>query len=62
MFKHISLASSSSGNCHLISQDNGETYVMLDVGINFKSLRHKLFELGIKMYQIKGCFITHEHL
>lgn len=61
MFKHISLASSSKGNCHLLSQDNGETYVMLDAGINIKTLKSKLKELDISIFDIKAVFITHEH-
>ena len=61
MYKHISLSSSSSGNCHLISQDNGKTYVMLDGGITFKTLQSKLYALDIELQQIKGCVITHEH-
>lgn len=61
MIKHISLASSSKGNCHLISQDDGKTYIMLDAGITLRELKSKLFQLKIGLDQIKSCLITHEH-
>ena len=61
MIKHISLASSSKGNSHLLSFDDGKTYIMLDCGIPFKEIKTKLFKLGIKFHQIKGVLITHEH-
>jgi phosphoribosyl 1,2-cyclic phosphodiesterase len=35
---------------------------MLDAGILAKDLKKKLFDLGIGMHQIKGAFITHEHM
>ena len=59
---HISLASSSKGNCHLVSQNNGKTYIMLDCGITFKILLRKLVDLNININQLKGVVATHEHL
>jgi metal-dependent hydrolase (beta-lactamase superfamily II) len=58
---HISLASSSKGNAHLISQDEGKSYIMLDCGICAKDLKKKLFDLKIGLKQIKGAVISHEH-
>ena len=60
MLKLISLSSSSSGNCYLITENN-EDYLMIEAGLNFKTLRHKLYELNIKMNQIKGAIISHCH-
>ena len=61
MFKHISLASSSAGNSHLVSQDGGSTYIMLDCGLSKKDLFRKLLEVKININQIKALFVTHEH-
>lgn len=61
MILHHSLASSSKGNCHLISQDEGKTYIMIDCGLPYNVIRKKMFDLKIDMYQVKAVLVTHEH-
>jgi phosphoribosyl 1,2-cyclic phosphodiesterase len=60
-FLHISLASSSRGNAHLISSDEGKTFIFMDCGISDSYLKRKLFDLNISLNQIKGAVITHFH-
>jgi phosphoribosyl 1,2-cyclic phosphodiesterase len=61
MLKHIALASSSAGNCHIISEDGGETYLMIECGIPLKKIQEKIYKLGVSIEQIKGCIVTHNH-
>lgn len=51
----ISLASSSKGNCYLIS--DGNSTLLLECGITPKRVQEKLSDLS----KIDGCLITHEH-
>lgn len=54
-----SIASGSSGNCVYVGSDT--THLLLDVGISGKRTEAGLKELGLKMSDIDGIFITHEH-
>ena len=54
-----SIASGSSGNCVYVGSD--ATHLLLDVGISGKRTEAGLNELGLKMSDIDGIFITHEH-
>lgn len=54
-----SIASGSSGNCVYVGSDT--THLLLDVGISAKRTEAGLKELGLKMSDIDGIFITHEH-
>ena len=54
-----SIASGSSGNCVYVGSD--ATHLLLDVGISAKRTEAGLKELGLKMGDIDGIFITHEH-
>ncbi len=54
-----SIASGSSGNCVYVGSDT--THLLLDVGISGKRTEAGLQELGLKMSDIDGIFITHEH-
>ncbi|MCK9467568.1 MAG: MBL fold metallo-hydrolase, partial [Candidatus Absconditabacterales bacterium] len=49
------LASSSEGNCYHISDGNSQ--LLLECGIKLKDIRKS----GIKLTEIDGCLITHEH-
>lgn len=51
----ISLASSSKGNCYLISDSNST--LLLECGITPKKVQEILHDLS----KIDGCLITHEH-
>lgn len=48
--------SSSKGNCYLI--DDGNTKLMIECGVDPKLLKAK----GIRLSDIKGCLISHEHI
>lgn len=54
-----SIASGSSGNCVYVGSDT--THLLIDVGISGKRTEAGLKELGLKMKEIDGIFITHEH-
>lgn len=54
-----SIASGSSGNCIYVGSDT--THLLVDVGISGKRTEAGLKELGLKMEDIDGIFITHEH-
>lgn len=54
-----SIASGSSGNCIYVGSDT--THLLVDAGISGKRTELGLRELGLKMEDIDGIFITHEH-
>lgn len=54
-----SIASGSSGNCVYVSSD--ATHLLIDVGISVKRIEAGVAELGLKLSEIDGIFITHEH-
>lgn len=54
-----SIASGSSGNCVYVGSD--ATHLLMDVGISAKRTEAGLKELELKMSDIDGIFITHEH-
>lgn len=49
------LASSSSGNCYLIS--DGSTTLMFEAGISLSEMREK----GVDLLKVNACLLTHEH-
>ncbi len=51
-----SLASSSRGNCYVVS--DGETSIMLECGISFRRIKK---ELGFDLSAIRACLVSHEH-
>jgi len=53
------LASSSSGNCTIVSHD--DTHILIDAGISLKRIRDNLKNLGITPDDLTGVLITHEH-
>ena len=54
------LVSGSSGNSTYIS--NGNTHILIDAGISCKQLVEHINQLGIEPSEIKGLFLTHEHI
>lgn len=54
------LASSSSGNSHLIKSE--KTNIILDIGIGIKKLNEKLAEAQLMPEEISGVLLTHEHI
>ena len=61
MLYHIALASSSKGNCHLLSQDDGRTFIMIECGLPFNKIKDTLRELSLDIHKIKACVVTHNH-
>lgn len=53
------LASGSKGNCTLIETEHNK--ILIDVGLNYKTLKSRLYELDIEIDDIDAVFITHEH-
>ena len=53
------LFSGSSGNCTYIGQ--GNTHILIDVGVSAKRICQRLGEIGVDFRQISAIFITHEH-
>lgn len=51
-----SLASSSKGNCYIVS--DGETSILLECGISFRRIKKGL---GFDLSAIRGCLVSHEH-
>nr|WP_243721437.1 MBL fold metallo-hydrolase [Macrococcus bovicus] len=51
------MGSGSSGNCYHIS--DGQTELLLEAGINFKTVQKAL---NFKTNKVKGVLVTHEHL
>lgn len=59
MIRFSVLASSSQGNCTVIS--DGETHFLIDAGISATRIRKGLEECGLTQQALAGVFITHEH-
>lgn len=51
-----SLASSSRGNCYVVS--DGETAILLECGISFRRIRKGL---GFDLSALRACLLSHEH-
>lgn len=54
------LASGSNGNCFFF-QGNGSGF-LIDVGISTKQVCQRLVNIGKQISDIKGIFLTHEHI
>jgi len=53
------LASSSSGNCTIVSQAG--THLLIDAGISLRRVREGLRRVGLSPDDLAGVLITHEH-
>ncbi|WP_297311620.1 MBL fold metallo-hydrolase [uncultured Oscillibacter sp.] len=51
-----SLASSSHGNCYVVSDD--QTAILLECGISFRKIKKGL---GFDLSNIRACLVSHEH-
>lgn len=54
-----SIASGSSGNCIYIGE--GNTHVLVDVGISAKRIEEGLAAISVSPQELSAIFITHEH-
>lgn len=61
--KAICLASSSQGNCFILSFDiDGVSHkIMLEAGIPYREILRKCNENGIALNEVEACLITHSH-
>ena len=57
--RFCTIASSSSGNCTLVSE--GNTNILIDAGISARRISTSLKSLGICCADISAVFVTHEH-
>ncbi len=57
--RFCTIASSSSGNCTLVSE--GGTNILIDAGISARRISTTLKELGLHCCDISAVFVTHEH-
>ncbi len=57
--RFCSLASGSSGNCHIIT--DGSSNLLIDAGLSGKQIQGKLEEIGVDPWKLSGLLITHEH-
>lgn len=56
---YFSLASSSAGNCGLLTADN--TAILFDLGVSFRRLKQGLATAGLEPDGLSGVLLTHEH-
>lgn len=54
-----SLASGSSGNCHLIN--DGEYSILIDAGLSGKKIESKLKEIDMDPKSLSAILVSHEH-
>ena len=59
MFKIDVLASSSKGNCYVVSY--GDKHFMIECGIPIRDISQKLLKLGLNFNDIEFCLISHKH-
>jgi phosphoribosyl 1,2-cyclic phosphodiesterase len=59
MLKIEPLASSSAGNCYIISSDSST--ILIDCGINIKHIKSALWERGLSLQSLDFCLVDHEH-
>lgn len=56
----LTLASSSSGNCTIVSY--GNTHVLIDAGISLRRIRDGLRRMDLTPGDLTCVFVTHEHI
>lgn len=59
MFKIDVLASSSAGNCYIVSY--GDKHFMIECGIPIRDISKKILKLGLNFNDISFCLISHKH-
>jgi len=60
MFSVTILASSSSGNCALLT--SGRRKFLVDAGLSARQIALRLESVGVALTDLDGIFITHEHI
>ncbi|MBP3374686.1 MAG: MBL fold metallo-hydrolase [Bacteroidaceae bacterium] len=59
MLKFISLGSGSSGNSYLLKSNEG--CILIDAGINARTMKKHFKEVGLSLDDIDAIFVTHDH-
>lgn len=59
MIQYCTLASSSAGNCAFLT--DGETKILIDLGVSTRTAARELAEIGIQPDEIDAILITHAH-
>ncbi|MEM4230317.1 MAG: MBL fold metallo-hydrolase [Candidatus Pacearchaeota archaeon] len=54
------LGSGSSGNCYYI--ESNKQAILVDAGLTFRQINERLALIGKSIKNVKGIFITHEHI
>lgn len=54
-----SLASGSSGNCHLVK--DGKHHILIDAGLSGKKIENKLKEIDVNPKDLSAIVVSHEH-
>lgn len=57
--RFCSLASGSSGNCHMLTDE--ESVLLVDAGLSGKQIQEKLQQVGVDPCCLSGLLISHEH-
>ncbi len=53
------LASGSSGNCHVLSDGNQQ--LLIDAGLSGKQIQNRLLDAGMTPEKLSGILVSHEH-
>ena len=53
------LASGSSGNCHVLSDGNQQ--LLIDAGLSGKQIQRRLLDAGMAPEKLSGILVSHEH-
>lgn len=59
MIKFLCLGSGSSGNSYLLT--NGQTSILIDAGLNMRTMRRSLQMNGFNIDDVSAVFVTHDH-
>lgn len=57
--RFCSLASGSSGNCHLINDK--DNFILIDAGLSGKQIENKLKEVDVDPKSLSAILVSHEH-
>ncbi len=53
------LASSSAGNAYLVT--DGTTPLLIECGVPIRTIRRALWDHGLRLSDVRGCLVSHEH-
>ncbi|MDR1939746.1 MAG: MBL fold metallo-hydrolase [Clostridiales bacterium] len=59
MLKVCPLGSGSKGNCVYLQSDKAK--ILIDAGLSFAEIKRRLSDIDVRLYELDGVIITHEH-